>query len=369
LKILRNYVLSELQAPFIFSMGLLCSFLLFGKAITQILKMDIPLAAVGRVGMWLIPEMLTYAIPMSFLLACLMGFGRLAGDREILAMKASGVNIVRLALPVNAIALGVAFLLLLLSSGPLPRARYRARWEGIRVGAMYPARIIPEGEFIEVFEGLRLYVERKDPEHNRLLHVKIDKQDEKGNKILIQAAYAEIQGSFAENDLRIILNEGSVTEVRADNPGVIHKMDFQKWEETLKLGEDALNPKLHLRPDEMTLLELKHKIANYFNDPEEAGRKNRLNIFRCELHERWTRPFAIFVFALVGVPLAIGGKTGGRTRSFAFSFFVFASYYLLMLPTQTLGEEAKIPPLLAMWIPNLVLSIVGIVLYIRVALE
>ena len=71
----------------------------------------------------------------------------------------------------------------------------------------------------------------------------------------------------------------------------------------------------------------------------------------------------------MGVPLAIGAMTGGRAKSFAYSFFVFLAYYLLMVPGQTLGEEGTLTPAVGMWLPNIILGCVGIGLYIKIALE
>ena len=372
LQTLTRYVLRELLPPFLYSLGLMCSFILFAQTMAQIVKMNVPIMAIGRVGVWLVPDVLSYALPMSFLLACLMGFGRLAEDNEILAIKACGVQVIRLAVPVNLIALGIALVLLALNVSAIPSARRQARWEAVRMASLYPAQVIPEGEFIQVFDGISLFVERKDPRQNRLLKVKVDRQDEEGNKIIIQAASAEIKGSVANNDLHIILSEGSIVEVtgKEGKQSVVRKMEFQTFDQALQLGEDVLNPRLNPRAAEMSFSELRKKISGYFSDPDEEIREyKRYHNFVCEYHERWSRPFAIFVFALVGIPLAIGGKTGGKAKSFAYSFLVFAVYYLLMLPTVTLGEKGHLPAMLALWIPNLVLMAAGVGLYLKISSE
>jgi len=365
---LRQYILREFFISFVPIVLLLTSFLLFGRTIIEVINRDVPIVAIGRVGVWLIPEVFGYTIPMGFLLACLMSFGRLASDHEILAIRAAGIHILYLCLPINLLGLCISLVLIGMNATFLPHLKHRSKLEAIRMAALYPAYILPEGEWLDVFDDLRLLVERKDPKTNRLFNVKIEKEDEGGRLIIIQAVSAEIRGSLQGRDLQIIMNEVTITQDVDGDEHSIYKGDFRTWKQRLSV-EEVMRKEVEFRPGDMNIFELADRVKHYEKYEESERGRDRHQIFRCELHEKFSRPFSVFIFALVGVPLAISARTGGRATSFGFGFVIFAVYYLLMLPGQTLAEDGKIPAYIGMWISNLILASVGLALNKKIATE
>ena len=89
------------------------------------------------------------------------------------------------------------------------------------------------------------------------------------------------------------------------------------------------------------------------------------SIFKIELHNKFAFPFTTLVLVLLGVPLAITPPRVRYNRGFLFSILIIFLYYLLRALSLSLGEEMKITPLLAAWIPNLILFILGSILYYK----
>ena len=89
------------------------------------------------------------------------------------------------------------------------------------------------------------------------------------------------------------------------------------------------------------------------------------SIFKIELHNKFAFPFTTIVLVLLGVPLAITPPRVRYNRGFLFSILIIFLYYLLRALSISLGEEMKITPLLAAWIPNVILFILGSILYYR----
>src|SRR5262249_45806664 len=87
---------------------------------------------------------------------------------------------------------------------------------------------------------------------------------------------------------------------------------------------------------------------------------------RIELHKRLALPLACIALALVGIPLGIssrkGGKSGGYVTAVVLAFFC---YYLSFLSLLGLADQQRIPLWLAAWTPNIVFTILGIVLLLR----
>ena len=89
------------------------------------------------------------------------------------------------------------------------------------------------------------------------------------------------------------------------------------------------------------------------------------SLFKIELHNKFAFPFTTMVLVLLGVPLAITPPRVRYNRGFLFSILIIFLYYLLRALSLSLGEEMKIIPLLAAWIPNIILFVLGSILYYK----
>jgi lipopolysaccharide export LptBFGC system permease protein LptF len=130
---------------------------------------------------------------------------------------------------------------------------------------------------------------------------------------------------------------------------------FSTYDITLDL-QLALD-ELHSRPKEpheMSIGELRTTIE----EKRAAGEPNYVE--QVELHRKFSIAFACLVFAAVGVPLGIQPTRAVHSRGFAVSLVFIFAYYLLLNLGQNLGERGKMPPLIAVWLPNLVLSCVAL---------
>ncbi len=91
----------------------------------------------------------------------------------------------------------------------------------------------------------------------------------------------------------------------------------------------------------------------------------KINQYKVEIHKKFSIPFACIVFALVGAPLGIKARRGGLAAGFiSVAFFIF--YYLCLVGGEQLADRMYIAPWFAMWFPNIVLGILGLVLVARV---
>ena len=107
-------------------------------------------------------------------------------------------------------------------------------------------------------------------------------------------------------------------------------------------------------------------LWKYIENKTKKQQNPKLNsLFRIELHNKFAFPFTTLVLVLLGVPLAITPPRVRYNRGFLFSIMIIFLYYLLRALSISLGEEMKITPLLAAWIPNIILFILGSYLYYR----
>jgi lipopolysaccharide export LptBFGC system permease protein LptF len=82
-----------------------------------------------------------------------------------------------------------------------------------------------------------------------------------------------------------------------------------------------------------------------------------------ELHKKFSIPFAVLAFTIVGIPLGLMTKKGGKLAGISFSLVLIFIYYILLFTGQTFGYRGKWNYFLAIWLPNIFLAGVGLVLY------
>jgi lipopolysaccharide export system permease protein len=142
------------------------------------------------------------------------------------------------------------------------------------------------------------------------------------------------------------------------------KTDFSVYDVTLDLAVAlAKFSDRDKSPQEMTLGELRHAIAAKQASGEPA------NTELVELHRKFSLPFACVVFGLIAVPLGLQPVRAVRSRGFSVSLALIFGYYLLLTAGETMGEKGTLPPMLALWMPNAVFGVLGIVLFTSAARE
>src|ERR1035437_7030767 len=125
MKILSKYILKELFFPFFLSMGIISFLLITNRLITLVdlvLSYGVNPLTVVKLVLYILPATFAITVPMSLLVAVLMAFGRLSQDMEITAMKAGGVSLRRLLLPLLVLGLAASFGMLAFNEYVLPRA-------------------------------------------------------------------------------------------------------------------------------------------------------------------------------------------------------------------------------------------------------
>ena len=90
--------------------------------------------------------------------------------------------------------------------------------------------------------------------------------------------------------------------------------------------------------------------------------KNSINKYLVELHKKFSIPFASIVFILIGAPLGMMVRKGSFTVSTAFSLVFFIIYWAFLIGGEEFADRGMLHPALSMWLPNLILGLLGILM-------
>jgi lipopolysaccharide export system permease protein len=355
---LLRYLITEILPPFFF--GLLAfTFILLVFRILRLIELvvtrGVPLLQIGKLFALILPTFLEMTVPMAFLLAILLGLGRMSNDHELLAMKASGVSTPQIFWPIALVGLVVALMTLGLTMFARPAANFALKKELYNIARNRVGTALREKVFNDDFPKILIYVEELVPPGNTAQGVLIvDKRDRLREDIIL-GKVARITTDEETNTLGLRLFDGSIYERERNRPG-FSQTRFNIYDFKLDLDE-LVGPvrQKEAGPKEMPLTELISTI--------EAKRSNggKAVLERMELHQRVAFAFVPLVFCLLGVSLALLPRSSRANRSWGFMLCAFwiMTYYTLLSLGKALGEKNIVHPIPALWLPNLVIGGIG----------
>ncbi len=359
MRILRNYVLNECVVPFFLALGVLTCVFLLGNLIQLthlVINKGVSLLTVSRVFLLYIPVLLGYTLPIACLVAVILGFSRLSSDNEILAMRASGIILRRLFIPLFVVGVVLSLVMFILNDRLIPYAHHEQRKLLKDLGAKNPTALLEPGVFIHAFEGQILFIHKI--EDNRLHNITIyqPQPDGKPTRTII-ASRGEFSRVPGKKQIILKLVNGTSDEPDMKNPNNFYKLNFNTLFVTLDM--DQSDQKLDKKAKSMSLKELK----------EEAYRLEKLLVdtsrLKTEYYAKITWSFAPLVFVTLGFPLAVITNKREKSANVIIAILAAAVYYLMTLGCEALSIENIVPPGIIMWVPNIIGGAVTLVLNYR----
>lgn len=355
MKILRNYFLKEFIAPLFLALGVLTFVMILGNLIKiadLVINKGVDIFSVSKLFLLMIPYLLTYTLPIAALAAVLLALGRLSHDNEIVAIRASGIHIFSLILPMLIVGFILSLILVVFNDRVIPYAHYASRKTLIQVGIKNPAAALEPGVFINSFEKYVLFIYRVD--QNKLSNVRIyEPQGEDKPTRTIVARKGEFIAIPEKNMVKLKLMDGTSDEPDPENPVNFYKLNFKTYFMTLNLSQIQDKDNVEKKPKDMTILELKKEIKKMKREGIDPAP------LLTELNEKISLAFSCFIFMLLGIPMAIITRRREKSVNFGIAFLIVGIYYLLLMGSEALSLQGHLYPTLAMWLPNIVLGTIG----------
>ena len=356
MRILDKYLLRELAAPVVYCfdafamLGILLD--LFGN-LDDFLQAHAPVGQVIQYYVFLFPEIFVTTLPMSLLLGLLFCLSNLSKHNELAAMRAGGISVMRLSLPL--LAVGFAASLLVLGSGEalVPRARERAGALMNKFKGRGQADVLENFFFSNDLKRQDWYARRFNTRTREMENPEIHAQNPDGSPLLdVYAEHASwIAGTwhFYNCDVHDSSHASLiVTHVAETNFPSVNDSPSRL----------ALEGK---KPDQMTSRELRR----YIRTQQRLGLTNRLALYQVALHSRYSFPLTCLVVMWMGIPLGMRVGRSGALVGAGTALALVVTYYVLSYLTQALGNGGWISPILAAWTTNVIFVGVGGLLFVN----
>ncbi len=351
---LDRYLAREILLPFAAGLLFLTQVLIATQILAQanvLFGSGVSAVDVVAVAADLVPHFLGYVLPVSFLLGAVLGTGRLAEDRELVALGAAGLSAARLArVPVGLGVVAAALALwvgLVLEPASLRDARVRVN-DLIRKNVMNDVRA---GVFYEDIPDLTLYAE--ETRGGRWRHVLISDRTDPTAPLLALAEGGRIEPAGAGEGMRLVLERGEAhrEELRADEYVAAR---YARATITLGVGQ-TLSDRNRLVGSPFELGP--RAIVALARGAKNEGEARHWWTF---LHRRIAGPIAILAFALLAVPIA-ASRRGGRAFGYTATLVAVVAYYAVLRFGEGLSQRGALPPWLGPNLPNVAIALAGAV--------
>lgn len=357
-----RYVAREVVGPFLMGVGLLTFALVTGKLLKlteMVVNHGVGLGQVLSLIGYIMPAFLELTLPMAVLLGVLLGFGRMSGDRELIAARACGISLYRLAVPVMVVALAVYALDSWFAFSGRPWANSRLASELYNLSRTRSTAGLKEKIFDRTFPGLVLYADRISS-NGTMRGVLISDARNANQQNTIIAQRGIILPDKHLNTITLRLFDGSIFGVDSTDQGS-HITSFRIYD--LNVEPEAGLGGTEREPEEMSYGELSRAVAT----ARAAGKPDY--VAEAEMASKYTVPMATLLFALIGVPLGLKPARGGQSERFGIAIALIFLYYILMRMGRTLAERGSLEAFVAMAIPDLVFAGLAVWMFYRSATD
>ncbi len=365
--LIHRYLFTELVPPFAINLAFFTFIFLTSRILditNLVVNHGVGLLQVLLVIVYTIPYFMVFVIPMAVMMAVLLTFLRLSGDNEIMALKAGGVNVTALLPPVVVFCLLGGLLTAFMSIYGQPWGRSSAKQLVVRIAASSIDIGLKERQFTDTFDGIVLYVSQVDTQTRTLRDVFIENQQDDKLASTVVAPRGQLLRAADGLTWRLRLFDGTIHQVDLQEFRA-NAIRFDTYDLTLSLAqmlEPQKRPSKHRR--EMNLAELRQYIREH-QAARDAGYFNALMRY----HKMFSIPFACLVLGFLAMPLGMQAKRASKSYGLGLGLVFFMLYYLLLSAGSVFGESGRLPPIAAVWMPNLVMAAVGVLLFVRMAQE
>jgi lipopolysaccharide export system permease protein len=365
MKIITKYLLKEILTPFGITLTVFTLIFILGnlmQLIEMIVQKGVGVFNIVRLLGYTLPFLMVYIIPMSFFVSILLGFLRLASDNEVTALKGSGLSFFQLLPPVLILSLSGTILTGFAAMVAQPWGERSLKNLLFQVAVVQAKVNLKERVFYNEFKELVFYIQKVHGD-GLLEDVFIYDQREKDLPQTIVAKRGWLIPNPKERSLNLRLEDGHIYNVSLNSKSA-QTVFFKSYDLFLPLEEIVSNQEKREKSEtEMYLPELKERIRQ--TSPSEKKYYN----YQIEYYKKFSLPFACLVLGLIAFPLGLQSRMAGRPWAVVLGGTVFFIYYLFLSLAFSLGERGALPPIIGLWLPNIIVGLVGIYLFRLAYLE
>ncbi|WOO39784.1 LptF/LptG family permease [Rubellicoccus peritrichatus] len=370
MRLLDRYLFIEWLKTFILAMAATLGVLLLEDIqddLEDFFRWGATSADIIRYYAFLIPSFLPTIIPLSLLISLLFVLGNLHRNNEIVAMRASGMNLFRITRSLWLGGILLSGLMFYLNAQLIPQSVESSRTirENFRLAdeatkrAAKDVGIVPQLGFDNRADGRLWFMNRFSEFTNDGFGVSVYQRDEAGretSRVMSREAY------FDETEGYWTFIEGREFTFDPDSGEAIRSLVFDEKSFPDYQEDPTIMITLNKRSDDLSLFELKELIETI--PPEDNP---RMHSYAVRYQTILANPFSCLVVVGIAIPFAVAGVRTNPLVGVTKAGGLFFAYFIVASIFRMLGEKDTIPVNIAAWAPIVLMFLVGLVFFKRVS--
>jgi LPS export ABC transporter permease LptG/LPS export ABC transporter permease LptF len=349
-------------------------FVLFLRTIERLssllVKTSAPPGVVAKLLLYALPSTIPFALPLGVLVGILVGLSRMSADSEITAIRASGISSLAVARPVLLFSFLALCLTATASLWLTPLSLHLESMVARNFAAAQLTGNIESRIFDEQFPNTVLYVGNVEAVAKQIIWGDVFIAD------VTPPDELQRQGKNRGSGPRIIVAQQAIPHPDAANNRIILDMRNYRSTERDKDGHFVLTAAPSqvwtLQAQKTEELQVNKTVQEMDTGPLYKRVYRRHDLSRedyvdaaIELHQRFALPLACVLLALVGIPLGLSSRKGGKSMAFVMTVLLAFLYYLGFITLIGLAKKGSLPVPVAVWTPDAVFLVAGIFLMSR----
>jgi LPS export ABC transporter permease LptF/LPS export ABC transporter permease LptG len=360
MRILTRYILREISSYALLGL-LVFTFVIFIPHLSSLLELVVRrnLSPLGAFSLFLlpVPGILVLTVPMAVLVGTLIGLSRMSADGEVIAARASGMGLKEFVRPVLYYAMigwAVASWMSLFLA-PLAARQLNLMEAGFQTSQI-PYEIQPR-VFIEQFPDRLIYLEDVTGSRARWQGVFIADTTERDAPKVTLAESGVLVNDEQTKGLTLELERGSTHEIDPQHPDQYSVSTFTETDISIPVAQES-RPSLSQAPDLLSMTQLIDLVAR----PQPVEDRQAALV---QLNYRFALPVASLVLALVGVPLGLYSRKGGKSVGIMLTILLVFAYYIIMAFGLSLSKQGRLHPGIGLWLANAIFAVAGVAMLAR----
>lgn len=351
MKIIDSYILKECRGPIILSVSIFTFIFLLDIIVAMmenIIVKGISVFDIVRILSFYVPPILTQTIPLGLFVGIMITFSKFTRSSEAIAMNSIGMDIRAILKPILTLGIGSMFFILFLQESIIPRSYIKLQYLASKIAYENPVFQLKERTFMNNLEGYSLYIDKvgRDKHASGIL---IFENDEKTIFPIVLVGHQAYW-----RDSSIILERANF--ISFDEKGV-RKLTGSFEDKRVEL--QAYFSDLQIKVKEIEMM----SIGTLLREMKGKSKEEKL-IYKVEINRKLALPFSSVMLSVLGVLLSIGHQRSGKRAGILVGILTIFFYICLLNVGIVLANVGKIPILLGVWLPNVLLAALTYRLYI-----
>jgi len=362
MKILKLYIIKEFIPPYLGSMAFFTMLLLLERVLSFVRLVARGYATIFDLAVLIfysIPPTLALTMPMSTIMGALISVGRMSNDSEITAMKASGIRLgsIFLSLYIAGIVIGGISFYTADRLVPIGNLKFRTLYQRLTIAR--PDVQINVHSVNQISGEVTLLVESVDEKTGDLRDITIFESKENEYTKTITAKEGWFLTKNTDTPFIILrLQKGTIIDPQEKTEEKFETTIFGTLDYNIPLESREMK-NIVKTPRDMSIKELRDNLEGL-----ERGSRS-YNVYIMEYHKKIAIPFACVLFVLLGTPFAVTRGRSGKGLGLGAGVLIIFFYYIFLLSLERMGRSGTVNPALAVWMPNILFLVAGVVNLLR----